>query len=459
MDAGCPLVGDEEVTSLKPYLSYYQTDLPWLGQVPTHWEAKRLKYVAIINPSKTEISHLPKSLEVSFLPMELVGEGILTLDKTKTLEEVGQGFTYFRDGDVVIAKITPSFENGKGSIVAGLANGIGFGTTELHVIRPSHQLDKKFLYYLTISNDFRAIGAGLMQGTAGQKRVPDSFLLNYPIAYPPSAEQQVIGAYLDHQTAKIDALIAKKQRLLDLLAEQRSALISQAVTKGLNPDVEMKDSGVLWLGQVPSHWDVSKLGYVSISLQTGPFGSQIHSGEYVSGGIPLINPAHIKDGKIFPSEDTAVDQETWNKLARHELLEGDIVFARRGEMGRCALVTKVEVGWLCGTGSIRVRPNKSLILPEYLSWALSTRGISDWLSLESVGTTMDNLNTKILASIPLPLPPTKEQEEIVIFLNYQSKRLANLVIKIQTAIERLQEYRAALISSVVTGKVMVESNV
>jgi type I restriction enzyme S subunit len=98
---------------IRPYPSYCQTNLPWLGQIPAHWDVKRLKFVAVINPSKKEINHLPKELEVSFLPMELVGEGSLNTEKTKSLEDVGQGFTYFRDGDIIVAKITPSFENGK----------------------------------------------------------------------------------------------------------------------------------------------------------------------------------------------------------------------------------------------------------------------------------------------------------------------------------------------------------
>jgi type I restriction enzyme S subunit len=157
----------------------------------------------------------------------------------------------------------------KGSIASELKNGIGFGTTELHVIRPSSQIDKKFLYYLTISYDFRQFGAGMMQGTAGQKRVPDSFLIDYPVTYPPLPEQRAIAAYLDRATARIDALITKKQRLLDLLAEKRTALISQAVTKGLNPDVQMKDSGVAWLGQMPGHWEVRRVKTITPFVTSG----------------------------------------------------------------------------------------------------------------------------------------------------------------------------------------------
>jgi type I restriction enzyme S subunit len=159
----------------KPYPSYKPSGVEWLGEVPEHWQLSRLKFLAEINPSKSEVSYLPDNLEVSFLPMELVGNGNLLLEKNKTLGEIKQGFTYFRDGDVLVAKITPSFENGKGAIAANLEHGIGFGTTEIHVIRPTKLVDREFIFYLTQSHPFRGFGATQMYGTAGQKRVPDWF--------------------------------------------------------------------------------------------------------------------------------------------------------------------------------------------------------------------------------------------------------------------------------------------
>jgi type I restriction enzyme S subunit len=175
----------------------------------------------------------------------------------------------------------------------------------------------------------------------------------------------------------------------------------------------------------------------------------------VTDGIPTINPANLRDGRIYPDWNCTVDQVLWNQLSRHELQEGDIVFARRGEMGRCALVTLTEAGWLCGTGSIRVRPRLDVSYPKFLSQVLSTNGISEWLLLESVGTTMDNLNTQIISRIPLPNPPIFEQKNIVEYLESETVRIDEAIANVKDQIAKLEEYRTALISDAVTGKIDV----
>jgi len=191
----------------------------------------------------------------------------------KLLEDVANGFSYFRDNDVLIAKTTPSFENGKGALAKRLINGVGFGTTELHVIRPLDGLDKDFFFYLTYSYEFRHPGEGMMDGTAGQKRIPNDFLTDYRIALPPLPEQTAIADYLDRKTAQIDTVIAKKERLLELLSEERTTLISRAVTKGLNLDVPMKASGVEWLGEVPEGWEAKRVKYLAVRFSNQPWNS------------------------------------------------------------------------------------------------------------------------------------------------------------------------------------------
>ena len=244
--------------SFPRYPKYKDSGVEWLGQVPEHWEVKRLRFVAELNPSKSEVAHLGREISVSFLPMEAIGDdGTFCLDKEKTIGELENGYTYFRDGDVAVAKITPCYENGKGALMRGLTNGIGFGTTELIVARPkAEEITGSYLHYLFISPDFRSIGASHMYGAGGQKRVPDDFVRNFPTAFPPLKEQTAIAAFLDRETAKIDELVAEQQRLMDLLKEKRQAVISHAVTKGLNPHAPMQRSGVEWLGDVPAHWNV-----------------------------------------------------------------------------------------------------------------------------------------------------------------------------------------------------------
>lgn len=168
--------------SRQAYSQYKPSGIEWLGDIPSMWPAIRLRFRVKINPVKSEIRGIPEDTSVSFLPMEAVGEyGGLRLEQTQALGDVANGYTYFRDGDVVVAKITPCFENGKGSIADGLENGIGFGTTELHVLRPSSFMDRNYLFYLTISHAFRKIGASYMYGAGGQKRVPDTFIRDSPV--------------------------------------------------------------------------------------------------------------------------------------------------------------------------------------------------------------------------------------------------------------------------------------
>ncbi len=394
----------------KSYPAYKDSGVEWLGEIPVHWGVRRLQFDCKINP-KGDSLNLPGEMEVSFLPMECIGEdGRLSLEKTRTIEQVRQGYTYFQNEDVILAKITPCFENGKGALCQGLLNGIGFGTTELHILRANEETYPKFIFYLTKSDPFQKIGAAMMYGAAGQKRLPEEFIRDFPVSTPTLLEQQAIATFLDREIAKINTLIVKKERLIELLQEKRAAIISQAVTKGLDPTV-------------------------------------------------VINPSHLRNGRIYPDWDCAVNEETRSRLVRHELQEGDIIFARRGEMGRCALVTKIEKGWLCGTGSLLIRPRTSMVSPLYLNMVLSTSGVKDWLLLESVGSTMNNLNTSILSRIPVPTPPLTEQNAITEYIDREMSKIDALISRIREGIEKLKEYSTALISAAVTGKIDVRGEI
>jgi type I restriction enzyme S subunit len=295
------------------------------------------------------------------------------------------------------------------------------------------------------------------------------------VLLPARPEQRAIASFLDRETARIDALIARKQRQIELLREKRASLISHAVTgKMMNDECgmlssesgsthhssfrthhSMRPSGIDWLGDVPEHWTITRLGRIARNLQTGPFGSQLHAKDYVDDGVPVINPANIQDGEIVPNPKCAVGDEKCSELSRHVLREGDIVFARRGAMGRCALVTSDAAGCLCGTGSIRIRLNSSLACPRYVASLLGTPGVRDHLQLESVGSTMDNLNTGILSRIPCAVPPVPEQLSISSRIECETTRINRITSTVVQSIDLLREYRTSLISAAVTGKIDV----
>ncbi len=205
-----------------------------------------------------------------------------------------------------------------------------------------------------------------------------------------------------------------------------------------------------WLTPASSSWRITRLAYVASAIQTGPFGSQLHSEDYVEGGVPLINPSHIREGILLPKPEDSISESTAQRLSRHRMREGEVVFGRRGELGRCAVVRPEHHGWLCGTGSMLVRPIAALIDAEYLQLAASLSGAREWLQLQSVGSTMDNLNASILGRLPLPLPEISAQRGIVRALRSKTVTIDALIAKKERLIELLQEKRQTLITQAVT---------
>ena len=322
----------------------------------------------------------------------------------------------------------------------------------------SHRADLKFVAY--------CLGARRLDDLADVSTVPQINNKHiYPALFPrpPLSEQRAIADFLDRETAKIDPLVAKKRTLIERLKEKRTALISRTVTRGLPPDAaraagldphpKLKPSGIDWLGEVPEHWDVVEIFRVVGMIQTGPFGSQLHQTDYIERGVPLINPSHLVDGVIVPDDKETVTDETAKRLIRHRLIPGDVVFARRGEIGRCAVVGEKESGWLCGTGSMVVRFRDCDA--RYFVRVFRSSGFSALLTMNAVGTTMLNLNPSILGRMRIPLPPLSEQRTIANYLDLETKKIDQMITKVEAAIERLQEYRSALITAAVTGKIDV----
>ncbi len=437
-----------------PYPAYKSSGVAWLGNIPAHWEVKRLKFACQINPSKSEVATLPADTEVSFLPMESIGEdGSLALEETRALAQVGQGYTYFRDLDVIVAKITPCFENGKGALCKGLLNGIGFGTTELHVLRAGANIDPIFIFYLTQSYPFRDLGVAAMYGAAGQQRVPDSFVKDFRVGLPPLPEQRAIAAFLDRETAKLDALVAKKERLIELLQEKRTALISYAVTKGLNPNPPTKDSGVAWLDQVPAHWQVYQLRRV-INKFVDYRGA---TPEKVSYGIPLITARNIKNGRIdFDLSREYIREEDYTRWMVRGFPElGDVLLTTEAPLGETAQIVNTNIA--LAQRIILLKAEKNLLTNDYLKQYFASACGQSELWSRATGSTVIGIKAYHLKETLITAPPIEEQQAIAAYLDRETARIDALVAKVRQAIETLREYRTAIISAVVTGKIDVRT--
>ncbi len=452
--------GEPGTRRFKPYPAYKDSGVEWLGNIPAHWDTARLRFRVHLNPTKREICGIESETSVNFVPMEAVGEyGGLDLDTVRPLSSVLEGYTYFRDGDVVVAKITPCFENGKGALAQALENGIAFGTTELHVLRPKHSIDVRFLLYLTLSDHFRRLGAAQMYGAGGQKRVPENFIRNLRHPLAPIMEQPAIADFLDRETAKIDALVAKKERLIELLQEKRTALITRAVTKGLDPDVPMKDSGVEWLGEIPARWQCVPLRRSVLSragaIKTGPFGSQLLASEMQGGDVKVYNQRNVID-RDFASGENFVSREKFKELSAFAVSKGDVLVTTRGTIGRCAIVPEDADEGILHPCLMRIQPDPKQLLRSYLALLIQDSiFVQTQLALASNATTIDVIYSDTMGRILVPKPPLEEQAAIVGWVGQRTCEVDSLIKKVSDAIDRLKELRTALVSAAVTGKIDV----
>lgn len=367
--------------------------------------------------------------EVPFLPMEAIGErGQTDLSATRPVDEVSSGYTQFFNGDVIVAKITPCFENGKGALIQGMRQGIGYGTTELHVLRPAEEINGRFLYYVTVDPRFRMLGAACMTGAAGQQRVPEDFVRDFRVPVMPLAQQRAIADYLDRETERIDTLIVAKGQLLDLLVEKRRALISHAITRGLNSNVPLRDSGILEISKIPEHWKIVKLKYIAL-LKSGDF---INSDAIMEEGeFPVFGGNGLRGFTSSFSHDG-----DYVLIGRQGALCGNINFATgRFWASEHAIVVTIQkdhnVRWL---GTLLENMN----LNQY-----------------SQSAAQPGLSVEFIANLNIPVPPVSEQNAIVSSLNDMMLRIDSISNSTEKTIAFLKERRAALIMAAVTGQIKV----
>ena len=437
---------DEKVSTLlarvNPTKSIVQTEnVPY--DIPASWAWVKLSDLYMINP-KVEAND---NMDSAFVPMEKISAGF---DKSFSYEiqnwaQASKNHTRFSDGDVAFAKITPCFENRKSFIACGLPNGIGGGTTELIILRQSEMLPE-YTYYLILDQRFILTGTSSYKGTVGQQRVQSDVVKNYLVPVPPYEEQKRIVEKIQQSFFILDTIDALQTQYHDNLAILKSKLIDAGIqgklTEQLPEDgtaeelyqqIQQEKQALEKAGKIkkskplppvsdeekpfdiPDSWKWVRFSNLMTNISTGPFGSMLHKSDYVSKGIPLVNPMNIVNGKILPSEKMMVSEESKLRLSSYILHEGMIVMGRRGEIGRCAIVNKNEEGWLCGTGSFFMEPINRIFV-KYIVILLSTIYAKTFLGGQSIGMTMSNLNHTILTKMPVPLPPLSEQKRIVAML-------------------------------------------
>ena len=435
---------------LKPYPHYKPSGVEWLGDIPAHWEVRRLKWVASLNPSKTEArTFLTADTPVTFLPMERVGTDGEIDEKRASASAVWNGFTYFRRNDVLVAKITPCFENGKGACLDALSTEIGFGSTEFHVLRAGSSISPQFLYRLTTLAQFRHSGAEEMTGAAGQKRVPKAFVANYPLPLPPLAEQAAIVRYLDHTDGRIRRYLRSRERLIELLKEYRQATIHETVTRGLDPDVPLKPSGVEWLGDIPAHWEVRRVKHAFRRIVGGSTPSSSEAA-YWDGTIIWVTPTDISKVTRLRDSQRRITKKGFDSCSTTLVPVGSLVVTSRAPVGNVALA---EVPLCTNQGCKSLIP-ESRVMDSNYGYQVFGR-LRDELQSLANGTTFTEISTNALGNVSLPIPPLAEQAAIAAYLDKQTAAITAAMTRAQREFELLSEYRTRLIADVVTGQVDV----
>ena len=394
----------------------------------------RLRHLVTIGPRPPIGTELHPDADVTFVPMEAIADGLggLDISQTRPFSEVVSGsYNYFAEGDLLLAKVTPCFENGKKALAQSLSKGIGYATSEVHVIRPGvDRIHPKYLFYLLCSEDFRAGGIASMTGAGGLRRVSDAAVLNYQPSVTNLPTQKAIADFLDRETARIDQLIEKKQRMVEVLGEKRQAVISRAVTKGLDADVPMKDSGVVWLGDIPVHWDVKQLRR-AIMFQRG---HDLPTDEREEGEVVIVSSSGVSS-----THSRAIAKAP------------GIVTGRYGTIGQVHLINQDY--WPLNTTlySINLYGNE----PRFLLYMLAH--MSPQFLAHAVKSAVPGVDRKDVHADHVAVPPISEQRAIAAFLDRETVRIDTLVTKIRETIDRLREFRSALITAAVTGQIDVST--
>jgi len=336
----------------------------------------------------------------------------------------------------------------------GMSEYDGVTSPAYDILRQTKPLDPKFYHYLfrcgICFTEFRKYSRGIMDM---RLRLYFDQLGQLPMPYPPLDEQKAISSFLDVETSKIDGLVSEQRRLIELLKEKRQAVISHAVTKGLNPNAPMKPSGIQWLGDVPQHWSCTALTRIAERVVVGIAEAATHA--YADDGIAILRSTNIRAGRIR-GEILYVNPEFADERDSKRIFAGDLVTVRTGNAGVTAQIPEELDGCQCFTMLITTLNDGHN--SSFFTYWMNSVVAQCYFTLEGWGTAQVNISVPILKALPVPIPPNDEQAEIVEYLDKRIGEFDSLVAEAERAIELLQERRTALISAAVTGKIDVRES-
>ena len=445
----------------KPYPAYRPSGVEWLGEVPTHWEVNRLK-VTVQNfqngvwgaepNGENEIAcvrvadfdrirlraHMDKptlrSIEPSVIQTHLLHSGDLLLEGSGGGEKQPVGAVVLYDSEE--PAVCSNF---------------------IAQLRPLNGFESRFLAYLHFTLYSARVNVQSIKQSTGIQNLDKASYLSEAIALPPLPEQRAIAAFLDRETATIDALVAKKERLIELLQEKRTALITRAVTTGLDLNAPIKDSGVEWLAEIPKDWEVKRLKHMVSKIGSGktPKGG---AERYVTEGVMLLRSQNVHFGGLHLGDVAYIDAETDAEMAGSRVGEGDVLLNITGaSLGRSCVARLGGIGANVNQHVCVLRPDQQQDKSEFLAYSLESRSLQDQIFNNENGVSRDALNFEQIGDLLFARPAISEQQAIADFLDRETAKLDALVAKGQEAIDRLKELRTALISAAATGRIDVRA--
>ena len=450
------------------YPEYMDSGVEWVGQVPIHWGVERLKvsvktcrngiWGTEANGSKDDI---PCVRVADFDRTKLeVNHEAPTIRNVTEKEQLNRTLS---KGNLLIEKSGGGENQPVGCVVLYNSTHKAVCSNFVAKIELASNMDPSFWRYVHSAAYSIRLTIGSINQTSGIQNLDQDRYFNERSAYPPLNEQTVIANFLDHETAKIDRLIAEQEKLIELLKEKRQAVISNAVTKGLDPKVKMKDSGNLWLKQVPDNWRVGRLKHIKSPQKNafvdGPFGSNLKSEHFIENGDVYVIESNFATQGILELENLkTISFKHFETIDRSEVRSGDIVIAKIGaQYGKSSILPYIDKRAVVSGNSLKLTVNQAVVDVNFVNWFL--------VNLKSLGVIEDIVNATAqpalslgeLNNLPMLIPPLKEQQFIVKYLEVALNKFQLLIDEANTNINLLKERRSALISAAVTGQIDVRN--
>ncbi len=439
------------------YPRYLTSRDPWVGSVPAHWKVLRADFTTASN--KEQISdRVMEGIQVLHYSIPNVQE--FGTAQVEDGNDIDSSKLQIKTAQLLISKLNPR----KATLCIAEPDKklLTVCSGEFIPIIPEGELTLRYCYYTWLSDKVTKMLSSRVQSvTRSHQRVSPEDITRLPWAWPPADEQKHIAAFLDWKTGQIDALIAKNKELLEKLKEKCIAVITQAVTKGLNSAAPMRDSGIPWLGQVPQHWEVKRLKFQAgegkgEGIQIGPFGGMLTELTYAeTGEFKLYGQENVLSGD-FEKGTRWITADQYTELSQYGAEEGDFLFTRKGSIGGCAIFPETAHPGIIDSDTIRLRVNRRTLSTRFLLYAFrESEYLQFQVQLIKRGAILSGLNTTTIANLMLAAPPLDEQIEIAEYLDRETTRVNQLALKVECAIDRLAEYRTALITAATTGKIDV----